>query len=101
MKRRDVFSLTLFLSLILILIMDSYLFLPNQVLVAADLGIYFDTIGIIIGTYIVVHGISIIIFGYLTDKIERKCFKELGKKKFFKLINKIERNKKEFQLKRE
>ncbi len=52
--------------------MDSYLFLPNQVLVAADLGIYFDTIGIIIGIYIIIHGISILIFGYLTDKIERK-----------------------------
>jgi MFS family permease len=52
--------------------MDSSIFLPNQVLVAADLGIYFDSIGIIIGTYIVVHGISIIVFGYLTDKIERK-----------------------------
>ena len=72
MKKREILSLTLFLSLILILIMDSSLFLPNQVLVAADLGIYFDSIGIIIGTYIVVHGISIIIFGYLTDKIERK-----------------------------
>ena len=72
MKKKDILSLIFFLSLILILIMDSYLFLPNQVLVAADLGIYFDTIGIIIGTYIVVHGISIIIFGYLTDRIERK-----------------------------
>ncbi|MFX1569678.1 MAG: MFS transporter [Promethearchaeota archaeon] len=72
MKKRDIFSLILFLSLILIIIMDSYLFLPNQVLVAADLGIYFDTIGVIIGTYIVIQGISIIIFGYLSDKIERK-----------------------------
>jgi len=72
MKKSDILSLALFLSLILIIIMDSYLVLPNQVLIAADLGIYFDTIGLIIGTYIIVNGISIICFGYLIDKIERK-----------------------------
>jgi MFS family permease len=52
--------------------MDSALFLPNELLIAADLGIYFDTIGIIIGIYTIVNGISILIFGYLTDMIERK-----------------------------
>jgi MFS family permease len=48
------------------------LFLPNEVLIAADLGIYFETLGIIIGIYTIVNGISILIFGYLTDIIERK-----------------------------
>ncbi len=52
--------------------MDSALFLPNEVLIAADLGIYFDTIGIIISIYTIVNGISILIFGYLTDMIDRK-----------------------------
>jgi len=52
--------------------MDSALILPNEVLIAADLGVYFDAIGILIGTFTVVNGISIIIFGYYTDKIERK-----------------------------
>jgi len=52
--------------------MDSALFLPNELLIAADLGIYFDTLGIIIGIYTIVNGISILIFGYLTDMIERK-----------------------------
>jgi len=52
--------------------MDSALFLPNGVLIAADLGIYFDALGIIIGIYTIVNGISILIFGYLTDLIERK-----------------------------
>jgi len=72
MKRRELVSLFFFLSLILIIIMDSALFLPNEVLIAADLGIYFDTIGIIISIYTIVNGISILIFGYLTDMIDRK-----------------------------
>ncbi len=52
--------------------MDSALFLPNEVLIAADMGIYFDAIGIIISIYTIVNGISILIFGYLTDMIDRK-----------------------------
>ncbi len=72
MKKRELISLFFFLSLILIIIMDSALFLPNEVLIAADLGIYFDSIGLIIGIYTIVNGISILIFGYLTDMIERK-----------------------------
>ena len=72
MKRREFVSLFFFLSLILIIIMDSALFLPNEVLIAADLGIYFDAIGIIISLYTIVNGISILIFGYLTDRIDRK-----------------------------
>ncbi|MFX0047565.1 MAG: MFS transporter [Candidatus Hermodarchaeota archaeon] len=72
MKKREFISLFFFLSLILIIIMDSALFLPNEVLIAADLGIYFDAIGIIISIYTIVNGISILIFGYLTDMIDRK-----------------------------
>jgi len=52
--------------------MDSALFLPNEVLIAADMGIYFDALGIVISTYTIVNGISILVFGYLTDVIERK-----------------------------
>jgi MFS family permease len=52
--------------------MDSALFLPNELLILADLGISFGTLGIIIGIYTIVNGISILIFGYLTDIIERK-----------------------------
>ncbi|GAG87399.1 unnamed protein product, partial [marine sediment metagenome] len=52
--------------------MDGYLILPNQVLIAADLNIYFDVIGLLIGVYIIVTGISVICFGYLTDTIRRK-----------------------------
>lgn len=72
MKKRDLISLVFFLLLILIITMDSALFLPNEVLIAADLGIYFDVIGIIIAAYTITNGISILIFGYLTDLIERK-----------------------------
>ncbi len=72
MKKREILSLALFLSLILIIVVDSYLVLSTQVLIAADLGIYFDTIELIIRTYVIVNGISIICFGYLTDKIEKK-----------------------------
>jgi len=52
--------------------MDSALFLPNEVLIIADLGMDFNGIGIIIGVYTIVNGVSILIFGYLSDKIERK-----------------------------
>lgn len=52
--------------------MDSALILPNQVLIAADLDIFFDMIGIMIGVYTIVTGISVIVFGYFTDIIERK-----------------------------
>jgi tetratricopeptide (TPR) repeat protein len=38
--------------------------------------------------------------GKETDKIEKRCIKEWGKKKFYKLINTLEQSKKEFQLKR-
>jgi len=72
MKRRELVSLFFFLSLILIIIMDTALFLPNEVLIAADLGINFDALGIIISIYTIVNGISILIFGYLADMIERK-----------------------------
>ena len=72
MKRRELVSLFFFLSLILIIIMDSALFLPNEVLIIADLGIHFDSLSIIISIYTIVNGISILIFGYLTDTIERK-----------------------------
>jgi len=72
MKKRDLFSLFFFLALILIIYMDSALILPNEVLIAADLGVNFDAIGILIGVFTIVNGISIIIFGYYTDKIERK-----------------------------
>jgi len=72
MKRRELISLFFFLSLILIIIMDSALFLPNELLIMADLGIDFNAIGIIISIYTIVNGVSILIFGYLTDRIERK-----------------------------
>ncbi len=72
MKKKELLSLFLFITLILIIVMDGYLILPNQVLIAADLNIYFDVIGILIGVYIIVTGISVIIFGYLTDTIKRK-----------------------------
>ena len=72
MKRREILSLTLFISLILIIIMDSAIILPNQVLIAADLGIFFDTIGIILGAYTIIHGISIVISGYSSDLVKRK-----------------------------
>ena len=72
MKRRELVSLFFFLSLILIIIMDSALFLPNEVLIAADLGINFYALGIIISIYTIVNGISILIFGYLSDMIERR-----------------------------
>ncbi|NVM16735.1 MAG: MFS transporter [Candidatus Lokiarchaeota archaeon] len=72
MKKRELVSLFFFLTLILIIIMDSALFLPNEVLIAADLGIYFDAIGIIISIYTIVNGFSILVFGYLTDMIDRK-----------------------------
>ncbi|MHA1843819.1 MAG: MFS transporter, partial [Promethearchaeota archaeon] len=72
MKKREILSLICFLMLILIIIMDNPIFLPNQVLVAADLKIYFDSIGLLIGAYTIINGIFIIISGYLTDKYERK-----------------------------
>jgi len=71
-KKKELLSLFLFITLILIIVMDGYLILPNQVLIAADLNIYFDVIGILIGVYIIVTGISVICFGYLTDTIKRK-----------------------------
>ena len=51
MKKRELLSLTLFLTLVIIIIMAYALVLPNQALIAADLGIYFDTIGILIGVF--------------------------------------------------
>ncbi len=72
LDRKTAVSLTLFLLLILIIVQDQAILLPNQVLIAADLGITFYEIGIMIGVYIIVQGISILFFGYLTDIVERK-----------------------------
>ena len=72
MKKRELFSIIFAMLLILVLVMDAAILLPNEVLIAADLNIYFDTIGILIGIYTVINGGSILIFGYLADKINRR-----------------------------
>lgn len=72
MNKKDFISLLLFLLLIVVVVQDQAIILPNQVLIAADLGVSFAEIGIMIGVYIIVHGISILIFGYLTDIVQRK-----------------------------
>ncbi len=72
MKKRELISIVFVMLLILILVMDAALLLPNEVLIAADIDIYFDAIGILIGIYTIIHGISILIFGYLADKINRR-----------------------------
>ncbi len=72
MKKKELISLILFLSLILILMMDSTLILSNEVLIAADFRIYFDVIGIIIAVYTILHGAAILSFGYISDIIPRK-----------------------------
>ncbi|MHA1724734.1 MAG: MFS transporter [Promethearchaeota archaeon] len=72
MKKKEIISLFLFLFLILILIMDNTLIVSNEVLIAADLGIYFDIIGIMLGIYTIIHGIAILSFGYLSDIVTRK-----------------------------
>ncbi|MFX1586153.1 MAG: MFS transporter [Promethearchaeota archaeon] len=72
MRKREILSATFFIFLILIMIMDNALILPNEVLIAADLGVNFDAIGILIGTYTVIRGVSILVFGYLSDRINRK-----------------------------
>ncbi|MFX1573961.1 MAG: MFS transporter [Promethearchaeota archaeon] len=72
MKKREYLSLSFFFILVIIIIMDNPLILPNQVLIAADLGIFFDTIGIILGIYTIIHAITIVISGYTTDLFERK-----------------------------
>ena len=48
MKKRELISIFFLLTLILIIIMDSALFLPNEILIIADLGIQIDAIGIIV-----------------------------------------------------
>ena len=77
MDRKELFSLTFFLLLISIIVMDSALILPNQVLIAADLlsedvSNAFFWIGIMMGTYTVIAGASTLTFGYLTDLYKRK-----------------------------
>ena len=72
MRKRELISIFFLLSLILIIIMDSALFLPNEILIIADLGIQINAIGIIISIYTIVNGISILVFGYLTDTIDRR-----------------------------
>ena len=72
MKKREIVSTGFFIFLILIMIMDNALILPNEVLIAADLKVNFDAIGILIGLYTIILGVSILVFGYLTDKINRK-----------------------------
>ena len=72
MKKRELISIIFVMLLILMLVMDAAILLPNEVLIAADLNIHFDEIGFLIGIYTLINGISILIFGYLADKINRK-----------------------------
>ncbi len=72
MKRRNLLSFSVFYLLIIIILMDYALLLPNQVLIMGDLDIDFFIIGLIFGAYIIVSGISVIFLGYLTDIIDRK-----------------------------
>jgi MFS family permease len=72
MKKRELISIVFVMLLILVLVMDVALLLPNEVLIAADIDIYFDAIGLLIGIYTIINGGSILIFGYLADKINRK-----------------------------
>ncbi|MFW9938432.1 MAG: MFS transporter [Candidatus Thorarchaeota archaeon] len=72
MKKREITSIILFLILLLLLIMDKPLFLPNEVLIAADLNVYLDSIGLVIGIHTLINGISILLFGYYSDKFSRK-----------------------------
>ncbi|MFO8020248.1 MAG: MFS transporter [Promethearchaeia archaeon] len=72
LTKKEFLSVFLFLALIAIIIMDGALVLPNQVLIAADLEVQFDAIGLMVGTYTIVAGGSTLFFGYLTDLYERK-----------------------------
>ncbi|MGV9173030.1 MAG: MFS transporter, partial [Promethearchaeia archaeon] len=72
LTKKELLSLFLFLALITIIIMDTALILPNQVLIAADLRVGFDAIGFMVGTYTIIAGGSTLLFGYLTDLYERK-----------------------------
>ncbi|MHA1294203.1 MAG: MFS transporter [Promethearchaeota archaeon] len=72
LDKREKLSISLFLILIIIIVMDNALILPNEILIVAYLGISFATLGFLIGLYIIITGISVIIFGYLTDLVDRK-----------------------------
>ncbi|MHA1147619.1 MAG: MFS transporter [Promethearchaeota archaeon] len=77
MERKELISLIFFLLLISIIVMDGALILPNQVLIAADLlsddiSNAFFWIGVMIGFYTIVAGISTLTFGYLADLYKRK-----------------------------
>ncbi|MHA1660673.1 MAG: MFS transporter [Promethearchaeota archaeon] len=72
LKKREKISLIIFLFLIAIMLVDQALVIPNQVLIAADLNVYFDMIGIMMGAYTLIMGISTLVFGYFTDIFKRK-----------------------------
>lgn len=72
LTKKEILSLFLFIALLVVIIMDSALILPNQVLIAADLEIGFDAIGLMVGIYTFIAGGSTLLFGYLTDLYERK-----------------------------
>ena len=72
LDRKDKLSLLILVILIGIIAMDTALMLPNQVLIAAELGIDFAMIGVLIGLYVIISGVSTFIFGYLTDSYGRK-----------------------------
>ncbi|MCP4763727.1 MAG: MFS transporter [archaeon] len=65
-------SLFIFILLIAIISMDIGLILPNQVLIAAELGIDFASLGLMFGVTMFFAGVSTLIFGYLIDLYERK-----------------------------
>lgn len=70
--KKEKVSLFVFVLLIAIIAMDVALILPNQMLIAADLGIDFASIGLMFGIYVLISGFATFVFGYLTDLYERK-----------------------------
>ncbi len=72
LKRSSIIPVLLFFPLIILITGDGATFLANQVLIAVDLNLSFEFLGLIVGLNYAVAGGLTFVFGYLADTKSRK-----------------------------
>lgn len=71
-RKKPIFSVLLFLPVIILVNSDAGVILANTILIVADLNSDFQAIGALVAVNYITAAVATIIFGYLSDKYPRK-----------------------------
>ncbi len=78
LKRSAIVPVLLFFPLIILITGDTATFLANEVLIAVDLNVDFEFIGLVVGLNYAVAGVLTFVFGYAADIKSRKWLLFVG-----------------------